>query len=101
MPFMNRSSWVATNRSAIGFRSRGSSPTFFRPNVIPAVVVNGESVERYAESLVDHVPMGALMNKGLTLRMVLGDTIERYEFDGRDDWRGRRAGTEPAKDEKK
>ena len=35
------------------------------------------------------------------LRMVLGDTIVRYEFDGKDDWLGRRAGTEPVKDEKK
>ena len=35
------------------------------------------------------------------LRMVPGDTIVRYEFDGKDDWRGRRAGTEDVKEEKK
>jgi hypothetical protein len=35
------------------------------------------------------------------LRMVPGDTIVRYEFAGGDDWRGKRVGTEPAKDEKK
>jgi hypothetical protein len=35
------------------------------------------------------------------LRAVAGDTIVRYEFDGKDDWRGRRAGSEPAKDDKK
>ncbi len=31
------------------------------------------------------------------LRMVLGDTIVRLEFDGKDDWRGRRAGMETVK----
>ncbi|MBI3822951.1 MAG: hypothetical protein HY289_09785 [Planctomycetes bacterium] len=32
------------------------------------------------------------------LRMVLGDTIVRYEFDGKDDMRGRRVSTETVKD---
>jgi len=40
------------------------------------------------------------INTGL-LKMVLGDTMVRYEFDGRDDWRGRRAGTELINDTKK
>lgn len=35
------------------------------------------------------------------LRAVLGDTIVRYEFENADDWRGRRAGMEPAPMEKK
>ena len=42
--------------------------------------------------------------KGLNtnpLRAVPQDTIVRYEFAGKDDWRGKRAGTETVKDEKK
>ncbi len=35
------------------------------------------------------------------LRLLLGDTIVTYEFDSADDWRGRRAGTEPAPKDKK
>jgi hypothetical protein len=35
------------------------------------------------------------------LRAVPGPTIVRYEFDGKDDWRGRRAGTEDVKEEMK
>ena len=35
------------------------------------------------------------------LKMVLGDTMVRYEFGDRDDWRGRRMGTELINDTKK
>lgn len=36
-----------------------------------------------------------------SLRMAPGNTIVHYEFAGKDDWRGRRTGTEPVQDEKK
>jgi hypothetical protein len=49
---------------------------------------------------VQDSPKGKGINQN-PLRMVLGDTFVRYEFDGKDDQRGRRVGTEPAKDEKK
>ena len=35
------------------------------------------------------------------LRMVSGNTIVRYEYTGKDDWRGKRTKTETVKDEKK
>ncbi len=51
---------------------------------------------RYAQD-----PPKAMTINTSPLRMVLDDTIVRYEFDGKDDRRGRRAGTETIKDEKK
>ncbi|MSQ94107.1 MAG: hypothetical protein EXR98_06070 [Gemmataceae bacterium] len=54
-------------------------------------VVKGRTV-RY----VQDPPKGKGINPN-PLRLVLGDTIIRYEFDGKDDWRGRRAGMETIK----
>ena len=99
-------------RDVYRFDPKGESIGWTRYSVDGVQVFNHEgllAVERDANGRVVkgrtvRYVQDPFKGKGINqnpLRLVLGDTIVHYKFDGRDDWRGRRTGTEPAKDAKK
>ena len=84
------------------YSNAGPEPQMF--NYEGLLVVEKDAQLRCVKGRPVRYAQDAQKTKGINttpLRMVLGDTIVRYEFDGLADSRGKRAGTEPAVEPKK